>query len=220
MDNGFVFLHRKFKYWEWYRNITIKTLFLHCLLMANFKTKRWQGIEIKRGSFITSVKKLHLETGLSESQVRTGLNKLKLTSEIAIKTTNKYTVVTVLNYDVYQPNSKQNDKQNENEPQSNDDQYRNQIATTKNLKESLKKENNVNNDINMLFVNACELISEEFKRPISLEEVKFVEQWFFVHDFTYDDVFDALFYTIKTEGHRDDIKYMFGILKNRRNYEK
>jgi hypothetical protein len=75
-DNGFIFLHRKFKEWEWYKNINVKTLFTHCLIMANFKDNKWQGIDIKRGSFITSISNLANETGLSDRQVRTALDKL------------------------------------------------------------------------------------------------------------------------------------------------
>jgi len=138
MDNGYIKLHRKFKEWEWYKNINVKTLFLHCLIMANFKDNKWQGIEIKRGSFITSIKNLSNETGLSGSQVRTALNKLVLTNELANKSTTKYSTITVLKYNEYQTNDKQVDKPIANKSQTN----RKQIATT-NKDKNLKNEKNV-----------------------------------------------------------------------------
>ena len=207
MNEGFIFLHRKFKDWEWYKNIPVKTLFQHCLIMANFKDKKWQGIEIKRGSFITSIKTLSIETGLTERQVRTALDKLKLTNEVTIKSNNKYSVVTVLNYNTYQANDKQEVKQKSDERRAADTP-----ATTTN------KDNTINNGNNedTLFVRATELIREEFRRPLTIEEVQIIEQWVEKDKFTYDEIYDALFYIIKTEGHREDIKYMYGILKNRR----
>jgi hypothetical protein len=135
MDNGFIFLHRKLKDWEWYLNIPVKTLFIHCLIMANFKNKKWQGIEIKRGSFITSINKLHIETGLSERQVRTALDKLIMTNELTSQSNNKYRIITVLNYNDYQTNDKQDVKPKTSKRQADDKQ-----ATTTN---NVNKDNNV-----------------------------------------------------------------------------
>ena len=205
MDNGFIFLHRKFKEWEWYKNINVKTLFIHCLIMANFKDNKWQGIEIKRGSFITSIRSLSIETGLTERQVRTSLDKLILTNELTNKSTNKYRTITVLKYNEYQSFDKQNDKQMTDKRQSND-----KLLTTTN------KDNNYNNynNENTLFVNATELICEEFKRPLTLEEVQIIEQWIEKDSYNYNEIYDALFFIIKQRNF--DLKYMYGILKNRR----
>ena len=205
MDNGFIFLHRKFKEWEWYKNINVKTLFIHCLIMANFKDNKWQGIEIKRGSFITSIRSLSIETGLTERQVRTSLDKLILTNELTNKSTNKYRTITVLKYNEYQSFDKQNDKQMTDKRQSND-----KLLTTTN------KDNNYNNynNENTLFVNATELICEEFKRPLTLEEIQIIEQWIEKDSYNYNEIYDALFFIIKQRNF--DLKYMYGILKNRR----
>jgi len=62
--NGFIKLHRQLKEWEWYTDNNVKSLFLHCLLSANFKEKKWQGKTIKRGQFITSLNHLSIETGM------------------------------------------------------------------------------------------------------------------------------------------------------------
>lgn len=101
-NNGWIHLFRKFIDWEWYDCPNVKIVFLHCLLMANHKTGKWQGITIKRGQFISSYEKIAAANGLTSRQVRYALDKLKTTREIVTQTTNLYTLITVNNYDLYQ----------------------------------------------------------------------------------------------------------------------
>lgn len=71
--------------WEWYSDKNTTRLFIHCLLKANWKDGKFEGKEIKRGSFVTSLPKLSEETGLSIQQVRTSLKHLISTGELLIK---------------------------------------------------------------------------------------------------------------------------------------
>ena len=102
MSNGWICLHRSFLDWEWFGDEKMIKVFLYCLLKANHKDGSWQGIEVKKGSFITGRKKLAEETGLSEKSIRTALNKLKSTGELAIQSTNRYSVITLVNWGFYQ----------------------------------------------------------------------------------------------------------------------
>lgn len=99
---GWIKLHRKILDWEWYTDAPVRILFEHLLLTANYEDKRWKGITIKRGQKVTSRQHLAEETGLTEQQVRTALAKLKSTQNITSKTTNKYTLITIENYELYQ----------------------------------------------------------------------------------------------------------------------
>lgn len=81
--------------WEWYENTNVFRLFCHCLLHTNLEDKRYCGREIKAGQFVSSITRISAETGLTESQVRTALKKLKDTGYISTKSTNKYTIYTV-----------------------------------------------------------------------------------------------------------------------------
>lgn len=134
--NGWICLHRKILEWEWYEDINTTRLFTHLLLKANYKENNWRGVTIKRGQLVTSVAHLVTETGLSVSQVRTCINKLKSTKEITSEPTNKFTLITLVNYRDYQDEVPMNDKQENtqdgkrvtNESQSDD----NQIATNNN----------------------------------------------------------------------------------------
>ena len=102
MKQGFIKIHRQIFEWEWYDSTNVKIVFLHILLKANYTDKNWRGIEIKRGSFLTSVEKLRNELGLPVQKIRTALRKLEKTKEITIKSTSHLTIVTINNYDEYQ----------------------------------------------------------------------------------------------------------------------
>lgn len=135
MNNGFITLHRKILDWEWYDDLNTTRLFIHCLLRANHKDNNWRGILIQRGSFLTSINTLSKETKLSTSQIRTAINKLKSTSEIASQSQAQYSVITMLKYDQYQANDKVIDK-----PVTNQSQTSDKPMTTNN------NENNENNE--------------------------------------------------------------------------
>ena len=100
--SGYVKLFRNLKEWRWYTDIPTKTLFIHLLLSANYKEGFFLKHEIKRGEVVTGRKELSVETGLTEQNVRTALNKLKSTSEITIINHNKFSIITICNYEQYQ----------------------------------------------------------------------------------------------------------------------
>lgn len=115
---GWVKLFRKLIEWEWYKDKNVKILFLHLLLTANYEDKEWKGEIIKKGQLVTSRDKLSKELGLSDQELRTALKKLKSTGEISIKSTNKYTIITIENWDKFQE-KKQVDEQPTNNQQNN-----------------------------------------------------------------------------------------------------
>ena len=139
MSTGWIKLHRQLLEWEWYDDINTSRLFIHLMLTANHKDNNWRGIEIKRGSRLTSLDKLSKETGLSVSKIRTSIKKLISTSEIASKSHSQHTVFIMKNYDLYQGDDKQVSKRVTNESQTNDKR----IATNNNV----KNEDNENKDI-------------------------------------------------------------------------
>ena len=101
-DNEFIKIYRKMLSWEWYTDVNTKTLFLHCLLKANWKDGSWHGYTYKRGQFITSLTTLARETGLTVKQVRTALKHLERTGEVASWHDSKIRIITVISYDQYQ----------------------------------------------------------------------------------------------------------------------
>ena len=100
--SGWIKMHRQILEWEWYSDTNTFRVFLHLLLKANHKEKRYRGMDLKVGTIITSRDILALETGLSVRQVRTSLDKLKTTNEVTIKTSSQGTIIEVVNYAKYQ----------------------------------------------------------------------------------------------------------------------
>ena len=107
VNNNFIKLSRKMLKWEWYTDTNTKTLFIHCLLRANWKKSKFKGETVERGEFITSLQSLSNETGLSVKEVRTALKHLELTEEIKTKTLKFGRLIVVVNYDVYQNNGEE-----------------------------------------------------------------------------------------------------------------
>lgn len=141
MQNTYIKLYRELKQWEWYRDSKMVHLFIHLLLSANFKLNKWQGIEIERGQILTGLNSLNNQTGISVQSLRTCLNRLKSTGEITIKSTNKYSLITLINWEHYQditiePTNKLTSKL------TNDQQATNNQLTTPNKDNKDKKDNN------------------------------------------------------------------------------
>lgn len=143
--SGWIKLHRKITEWEWYSDANTFRVFMHLLLTANYEDKRWRNINVKRGQIITGRMELAQTLRLSERQIRTALDKLKMSGVITIKTTNQYSLITVENYSCFQnlsaendqPKAKQPTNQKSAESPSNSQQRVRPVSTTqekKNLK--------------------------------------------------------------------------------------
>lgn len=99
---GYVKISRKIMKWGWYKDANTCRLFLHAILKARWKDEEYQGATIPCGSFASTYQELAQETGLSVKNVRTALEHLKKTGEVAVSRHSKFSVFTVKNYSVYQ----------------------------------------------------------------------------------------------------------------------
>lgn len=113
---GFIKLHRKLQDWEWYKKSEMVHLFIHLLISANSKDKEWQKMIVKRGQLVTGFNSLSDKTGLSVRTLRTCFERLKSTGELSVKTTNKFSIVTVCKYDDYNDRILSIDKQIDTPP--------------------------------------------------------------------------------------------------------
>ena len=134
--HGWVKLHRSMRDWEWYKDANTYRLFTHLMITVNWEDKEWQGVTVKRGSIVTSIAHLSEQTGLSLKQVRGSLDKLKRTSDVAVKGTNRYSIVTLCKYETYQSEEKPKGEQ-KGKPQGK------QMATTKEDKEKRTEANDI-----------------------------------------------------------------------------
>ena len=100
---GYIKLFRNIEDWGWYDDPGTLALWVHLLISANWKDRvEWHGLNVERGSLITSVARLSADSGLSGRQVRTCLGRLVRTGEIKMEATNKWTKITICKYDTYQ----------------------------------------------------------------------------------------------------------------------
>lgn len=169
-DDGFIKIHRRMLKWEWYKDTNTKVLFLHCLLKANWKDGRFQGIEVPRGSFVTSLSTLSEELSSKEQtftvqNVRTSLKHLTLTGELTSKSYSKYRIITVNKYNEYQVANIVPNKQ-----LTNSQQATNKQLTTIEEKKEKKEIYNTNNNI-------YAYTEKQFKRVLSATEKEEINKW-------------------------------------------
>jgi len=104
---GFITLHRQLLDWEWYKDTNTKVLFLHLLLKANYKDMSFEGHKILRGQLVTSLPSLASQTGLTVRQIRVSLDKLKMTGEVTSSSYPRYRIITIVKYNDYQDDDRQ-----------------------------------------------------------------------------------------------------------------
>lgn len=161
LKKGYIKLYRSLLDWEWYDDKNVCRLFTHCLLRANHADRTWHGQIIRRGSFITSYEKLSTETSLTVREIRTALNKLKMTNELTCKSTSRNTTIIINNFNFYQPNDIQNDLQSDNETT-------NERQTNDNKQELKELKNHINHQETQ---KVDEKIKKSLKKKIKIEDV-------------------------------------------------
>ena len=152
--SGYVKIHRKMLDWGWYHDSAVKSVFLHLLLTASFKPAEWNGRSIKSGQTVTSTQRLADVLGISRQQARTALDKLKATNEITVETTNKYSVITIVNWGGYQDLTGDDvcgatDKATDEQPANNQQSTNNQPTDNQQITNKQPHLKNVNNDKNV-----------------------------------------------------------------------
>lgn len=143
MNGNYIKLYRSFLEWEYWDDINTSRIFIYMLLKANWVDREWKGTVIKRGSFVSSIAKIALETHLSVDQVRTAVKHLRDTEVITTVSTPRNTVFTVVCYEKYQGSAEANPKQN---PEPLTDQIPNNSPTKSQQHKNIK---NIKNNKNI-----------------------------------------------------------------------
>lgn len=121
---GWIKLYRQSLDNGWLRNHKLWVFWCYCLLKASHKKQKVfvdnKRILLQAGQFVFGRRKASKETGLSEQSIRTCLNTLKTLENSTIVSTNKYSIVTVVNWTLYQgKNSEITSKTTNNQPATN-----------------------------------------------------------------------------------------------------
>ena len=194
--NGYIKLHRKMLDWGWYQNQNVKDLFIHLLLIANFKESQFEDMTIYPGQIITSINSLSKGTKLSTRNVRTALDKLEKSKILTKQVTSRFTLITIENWDLYQGNDFEVTNQVTSDRQASDMQ----VTSDRQHHKNAKNANNAKNDNNPPIVPPQRGQSESVKagtvkatskakKEITIEELENLTQGFKgelyvkIHDF-------------------------------------
>lgn len=136
---SFIKVHRKLLASNVFRNEKLLKVFMYCLLKATYieyeQTVGRQTVLLKPGQFIFGRKKAALELDMKESTIRDYMNLLKYDNTLDIKSTNKYSVVTVINWGFYQGREENpdNNPDNKNDSKRTANQHKQEVKELKEL---------------------------------------------------------------------------------------
>lgn len=106
MDGGYVKLWRKSIDSGMMQNPELWVFWCWCLMKATWKPRQvmvdLQTINLNPGEFIFGRRSSGVELNFSEQKIRTFVKKLKTMQNITIKSTNKFSIISIVNWDIYQ----------------------------------------------------------------------------------------------------------------------
>lgn len=106
---AFVKLSSDLPNWAWYGDNNTLIVYIRLLLGAVWRDTDYQNTTLKRGQIAVTFPKIAKENGITERQARTILDRLKSTGKVSVKTTSKFSIVTLLDYDCALESVSQND---------------------------------------------------------------------------------------------------------------
>lgn len=164
MDEGYIKLFRSMTSWEWYQDSNTKVVFLHLLLNANLEETRYMNHVIPKGGLVIGRKRLAADLGITERAVRTALKHLKMTNEVTIESTNRFSIVTIVNWEKYQINPKRVTNKTTNEVTNKRPTSDQQVTTEKEYKN--KELKNIKEEIHKeeISINSYEVVQELFNK--------------------------------------------------------
>jgi len=128
--------------WEWFTDANTLKVWIFLLTNARYSDGAWKGIPVKRGQLVIGRKSLANRLKMSENEIRTSLNHLKKTKEITIQSTNRFSLITIVKYGIYQGEDggdhQQEHQQTTNKPPTNHHNIRKYIREEgKNIYDSI-----------------------------------------------------------------------------------
>jgi len=142
-NQGWIKIHRKSIESSVWKNPIVWIVWSWCLLKANHQPTQFpfngKDISVGKGSFITGREIGASECHITERKWRTAINYLKTTSRITTKSTNKFSVITILKWNDYQDVVQLNDQPLTNKRPTNDQQ----MSTYNNDKNVKNDKNNI-----------------------------------------------------------------------------
>lgn len=88
-------------HFDWFNEYQTRHLWIYLLLKANTEPVAFKSTVIDKAELMITLASLSTATGLTVSQVRTTLKKLTDSNCIEVKTTNKYSVIKIKDFESY-----------------------------------------------------------------------------------------------------------------------
>jgi hypothetical protein len=185
-SEGWIRLYRKIIDSAVFQDAGLFKLWILSLLRANHRDN-WvkidgllKPIEVKRGQFITGRFSLHdafypkkSETDKSPYTIWRWLETLQSLGYLHIKTSNKFTLITIVNYEKYQSDVSENAQQNEQQVSSRRAAGEQHVSTNKNdknsgrmLKRSIRTDDHKNNSDEKELWEEVRILANQVKKKI------------------------------------------------------
>jgi hypothetical protein len=117
IDGGWIKLYRQILANGWLRNHKVLVFWIYCLLKAAYKPTKviigFKEIYLESGQFVFGRRRASGETALSEREIRTCLAFLVKAGNLTIKTTKRFSIITIINWEDYQNSEALIDPQND-----------------------------------------------------------------------------------------------------------
>lgn len=182
--DGYIKIYRSLLNWEWYDDVNTKVVFLHLLLNANWKESKYHGYDVPAGGLVIGLNSLSKRLGISVQSLRTALNHLKSTGEITIKSTNKFSVITIANWEKFQVLNDEANKQINKQLTNNQQTTNKQLTTEEEYKNIRIEEEKKEERILDLYNSVCYLL-----KPCSvLTKTRFEKVKLLLEKFTPDEI--------------------------------
>lgn len=165
-DAGWIKLHRKVLENGWLRNPELWTFWTWCLLKASHKKMTirvgLQQVTLEPGQFVFGRKQAGKELRMNPSKIYRFTLILKKAGNLNIKTNNKFTVITIINWVIYQGTNLEDEQQIEQ-------QVNNKRTQTRSKELSFNKESKERDAIpKTLFLDFVFLTEGEHRKLIDL----------------------------------------------------
>lgn len=144
MNRGYVKLWRKSLDAGWLQNPELWTFWTWCLLKASHKAivikVGFQEVPLQPGEFIFGREKASKELKMGEKKIRNCIEFLKKAGNVAIKTTNKFSIITIINWSTYQTDEEEKGQQKGQQRASKGPQTRMNKNEKKNTPDEISSE--------------------------------------------------------------------------------
>ncbi|HFI5803278.1 TPA: hypothetical protein ACGRKS_001664, partial [Listeria monocytogenes] len=191
--DGYIALHRKIiDSWIW-QDPEFYRLWSYCLIKASFKEREiflgQQIVKLNPGQFVIGREKLEEAMNIGLKNKRTALTwwrrlqKLEKAQMLNIKSYNKFSIVTIENWGLYQGSDIENEQQNEqqtNNKRTTDEQQtntNNKDNKEKNEKNDNKDNNKRQNKFDEVHLSLANLLFEMIKENNPEEREPKLEKW-------------------------------------------